>query len=575
LFNYAIIASWNEPLPSPPQSIPDDFPMNANSATPIHVALTDYSTLYYLDGSSFGGDLILEAEIFDWTQFFAPGTLRNKLSRVVVESRDGLIQGNHWEATPQELVFQPGDTLNSLRMLITVPGTPIASGMTDLLVAIEIDSDSGYYQGYGETAPDADMAIYLRPFIEIDDCPAAMIGNMSTFQASEGDDMKSLDLYGSGFVAGSQLSIRLMDSVTDEVIHCLETEFVDSTHIKTTFNFNGIEPGVFNIVCTNGCGTESTPPDNLTWWDGKFKIVGTTPYGVTPSTGRIGPYGETVDSLSLNWPNVLYAQSYRIYVDENPFSEPGPEGLIEDLQLLAVTTMNHYTHNASSPVPFNNHSSYSYVVRSFYDIGTGNGESSNSNIVIYSGQDFDGSDWGEWGYIKQNEPNISWKIESDGFSGEGFYFEADVNTVGYPTWLVMHSPRIPYLAKATNVKFEFNHRFEHFYNQDGYFVGFTNYMLPTQFQGTVYNVHPIPEAAYGAGYTDAHSTVLQQEFGLSSSYVQNYSSPGGGWWGWYLSGFDASDALASQTSFYVIIGMGLYDDSTHKFNLDDCALLVY
>ena len=80
----------------------------------------------------------------------------------------------------------------------------------------------------------------------------------------------------------------------------------------------------------------------------------------------------------------------------------------------------------------------------------------------------------------------------------------------------------------------------------------------------------------GAGYNDTDSYSLQNEFQLPSSIVDNYQKTGGGWWGWYFSRFNASFVLDEETDYHITIGMA-FDHSSmlHKFNIDDCAVLVY
>jgi hypothetical protein len=69
LFNYAVLASWAEPMPSPPQHIPEDFPVAANANYPIHANLIDYSTLYYRSDMNRGGDIISTSKMISPPRF--------------------------------------------------------------------------------------------------------------------------------------------------------------------------------------------------------------------------------------------------------------------------------------------------------------------------------------------------------------------------------------------------------------------------------------------------------------------------------------------------------------------------
>ena len=421
------------------------------------------------------------------------------------------------------------------------------------------------------------MAIYLRPTVEVAACPGAMIGTMSSYTISVGELSATLDMFGSGFVEGPDLGVKLVNPLNEVEIEGYETLFVDKGHITVSFNLDNAKPGVFSIVCMNGCGTESSPPNSLPWWDGRMKVVSAIPKGVIPQTGRTGPYAEVVDHLSLSGPPAYYAQAYRIYIDTNPYSAPGFLGLDDDMQLLGQSTAPSFTHDALSTIPFDNHSSYAYVVRSIYDLGDGTGESVNSNFVFYAGQDFDYSDeLGGWSYVKQYSGGVDWYFGETGFSGKGLYIEANCTYAYDPVWLVIHSPKIPHISGAANVRFEFNHRHDSFDYNNGYIVGYMTSGLPLTYASTVEGFTPIGEAIEGAGYNDTNSYSLQNEFQLPSPYINNYQKTGGGWWGWYFSRFNASFVLDEETDFHITIGMA-FDHSSmlHKFNIDDCAVLVY
>lgn len=257
-FNYAVVSSWSEPLPNPPEDIPFDFPPQANAQYPIYAKVTDFSTLYYNEGEG-GGDVVLDVEVFDWSNYWEPGMLRHRIEKIVLETEDGLVEGNHWEAAGTELQYLDGETDISTHVVIQVPGNPSSTGYHNLFLAVEVDSQSGYYQGYGEVAPVAHLAIYLRPTIEIGTCPGAIITGMSSIKGCVMEDWTGIQIFGSGFVDGPDLAMRLEDPISGKTLYAYETDFVDSTNIRTNFDLTNILPGLFDIVCTNGCGTETRP----------------------------------------------------------------------------------------------------------------------------------------------------------------------------------------------------------------------------------------------------------------------------------------------------------------------------
>lgn len=304
--------------------------------------------------------------------------------------------------------------------------------------------------------------------------------------------------------------------------------------------------------------------------------------GVIPTTGRSGIAPAVVNSLKLDWNQSLYAASYNIYVDTDPFSAGGVDGLTDGWQLLGNTTETEYIHSNGSPVPFNNHSAFSYVVRSIINLAADTYESKNSNLMYYCGQDFTefdkhtGKGLGQWGYSMQNGNPLLNDIEDFGYSGRGFSFENDFNGLSYSVWLILKTPYIPEIPTATKAYLEFNHRHENFASANGYFVGYTTEGLPVPYNNVVEGVIHVDSVADGAGYNDYYSPAIMNEFGYPISYIHNFQKSGGGYWGWYFSKFNLSDAIEDGGDCYGILGMAFSEVAgNHRFELDDCALIVY
>ncbi len=573
LFNYAIMAEWEEPVPSPPNHIPEDFPESANAQFPIFASITDYSTLYYVDESNFGGDLLFDIELYDWSNLWSVGAIRDEITRVYVESTDNILENNHWEASLDDLLFTHGDSMISAHLILTISGSPSATGTKEFTVAVEVGS--GYDQGYGATVPNAPLALYLRPRVPIVECPRCVITGMSKSKFATNTLGDDVDLFGSGFISGPDLSIKLLNEMTGQEIQGMGTHIVDGYTLRTDFDFDGIIPASFNVVAVNGCGAKAIIPAGLPLWDGLVRVVDETPHGVTATTSRTGPWAEIVDSLKLSWSATLYAEHYRIMVDYDPWSAPAPEGFSDELQVLGITSSPTYTHDSASLIPFNNHSSCVYIIRSITDLDPGGGESLNSNPVFYSGQDFDSGVLERWGFRGQNGNPILDYIGDEGFTGEGFSFSAPLTYLPSAQWLIIYTPEIPYIASAEHAFFEFDHRHTNFQDANGYFVGYTTTGLPQVYYATVPGVVRINNAAYGGGYNDANSPAIQAEFQYASPSIYNYRKDGSGWWGWYFSGFNVSDALLHDES-RIIIGIAVSEaGSTHGFGLDDCSLIVY
>jgi len=84
-FKYSISASWDTPTTSPPTNV-SQFPATANQQEAYQIVVTQdpASTAYYdNDDQTFGGDLILSIEIWDWQ---ADGNAADEISAIWLES---------------------------------------------------------------------------------------------------------------------------------------------------------------------------------------------------------------------------------------------------------------------------------------------------------------------------------------------------------------------------------------------------------------------------------------------------------------------------------------------------------
>jgi len=84
IFNYAVDASWKQPVPNPPLEVPDDFPMNANQSEAYHlVARADVNTLAVDEGGGGGGVLRVSVDVYDW-QGQSAGVISDEVTDVRV-----------------------------------------------------------------------------------------------------------------------------------------------------------------------------------------------------------------------------------------------------------------------------------------------------------------------------------------------------------------------------------------------------------------------------------------------------------------------------------------------------------
>lgn len=137
-FKYSVVTSHESPTNSPPQSAAD-FPLEANTQEAYQVVVTQdpASTAFFdPDDSSFGGDLILDIEIFDWQ---AEGNPAAQIGAIAVESPTLLSnQGGMVDTILADWTQSAGSSPNSVVFSGTLANvTPNAVEGQDLFVTVE------------------------------------------------------------------------------------------------------------------------------------------------------------------------------------------------------------------------------------------------------------------------------------------------------------------------------------------------------------------------------------------------------------------------------------------------------
>ncbi len=161
-FQYAVIASYENPDPNPPGSIPEDFPISANCPEAFLITVSDEgSTAYYESPSSKGGDLHLAVEIYDWGVLEHGVGLAGEVGSITLESPGSLIP-SPVAFDPLTAPSDPGSTVSSVYHLDILNVEP--SGLTGQTVLCRVTSaiHDTYDFGFGSDYPeDAVLAAYL------------------------------------------------------------------------------------------------------------------------------------------------------------------------------------------------------------------------------------------------------------------------------------------------------------------------------------------------------------------------------------------------------------------------------
>jgi len=172
-FQYAVVASWVEPANIPPQSIPGDFPAEANIQEPFYVQIsTEGSSLYWNDMYDNGGNLFLTLEVFDWQGSTNPSGVAGEIGRIILDSPDEFINsGAKMVFTPSDWTELAGTCSNSVRLALDVGPVDLQGPCpfdNDILITLVTAEHGDYDNGLSSAYPEyATLSGYQRLFIDL------------------------------------------------------------------------------------------------------------------------------------------------------------------------------------------------------------------------------------------------------------------------------------------------------------------------------------------------------------------------------------------------------------------------
>ncbi|MFH1676107.1 MAG: hypothetical protein ABIC40_03695, partial [bacterium] len=324
-FNYAIIANWAEPTVDPPDDPINDFPLKANAEYPLHIFVNDNSQVYYTEDDA-GGTLSFDITVFDWDALSSPQGIPGEVSKIKIWSNDPLVPGGSIDVLSEEVEWNSGFTASLSTGMVEIPGAvPAKDGFTDVWFSIESTNPEYYDQGFGAKVPSDPIATNVKIPVEVKNCPKAFLLGMETNEACEGAILNDVQITGSDFVDGDDLSIwfeplTVPDSEGEpiEKIFATDVQYVNESTVTADFDLANVELGAYGVGCKNGCGVETTPEENEKMFTGgelEFKVIHPPPTGLKLSTNRTTLTAATIDTLFVTWDIIEAAQYYNVYTD--------------------------------------------------------------------------------------------------------------------------------------------------------------------------------------------------------------------------------------------------------------------
>ncbi|HDS30359.1 MAG TPA: hypothetical protein ENN67_04865 [Firmicutes bacterium] len=172
VFSYAVDASWEPPDPMGAPNYPIEFfGPGAQCKEAYHlVADFDNSTMWY-DNGSFGGEMILELEVFDWQGAVNPSGVPAEVSAIWIESPILTSPVNIYPTA----VTSPGSQITSSVFEAEIQSSNLsipATGDYPVLITVESATPSNYQPqldgGEGYIFPDVPLAAYTMAFCTVE-----------------------------------------------------------------------------------------------------------------------------------------------------------------------------------------------------------------------------------------------------------------------------------------------------------------------------------------------------------------------------------------------------------------------
>ncbi len=187
-FQYAVIANWD--IPENGGASLDDFPISANAAEAVVISVVDNSTLYYVDATEFGGNVVLDISVYDWS-----ATCSGVMEEYVVKcfsdawTGDGAVDMTPVDSGTNYYTFQTDIPFTSM------------TAENPLLVWIRIDYPGlDYSNEFGvKNGADGSLASFYKLGIPVSD-QAPITGWALTWGGGDDDFGRSVAIGGSGAI---------------------------------------------------------------------------------------------------------------------------------------------------------------------------------------------------------------------------------------------------------------------------------------------------------------------------------------------------------------------------------------
>ena len=291
IFNYAIYANYDWPVGDPPIDL-DNFEITAaNSSEAFCADITEVSNSLWFSEGSGGGSISLQVEVWDWQGEPVDATLG--AGTIIAETG----------YTSSDYNLNGGEFTTYIYNFDSVAGTPTEAGDLDIIITITDGVTFGEAWFLGLLDPG--HVLYNDPvyncFVhtaEVMECPMPEVTGITPPVGSPDASLIGVKVEGAGFIDGVNLGVTLK-KVSETDIVATNVEFDSATEITCDISIPSTAGGgAWDVVVTNGCGTDGTGTELFTIIDCGTMTSPTSHYSVITYSpmevlGHIGGMGAT------------------------------------------------------------------------------------------------------------------------------------------------------------------------------------------------------------------------------------------------------------------------------------------